>query len=84
MKILLPTEWFEPEPTFKGLLFARDLAARGHKVEVLTGFQTARKITVEISRELFEKAQRARTRTAAGCSVAHLSSAASAPRESPI
>jgi glycosyltransferase involved in cell wall biosynthesis len=32
------TQWFEPEPTFKGLLFARELAARGHKVEVLTGF----------------------------------------------
>ena len=32
------TQWFDPEPTFKGLLFARELAARGHEVEVLTGF----------------------------------------------
>jgi colanic acid biosynthesis glycosyl transferase WcaI len=38
MKILVLTQWFEPEPTFKGLLFARELAARGHEVEVLTGF----------------------------------------------
>jgi glycosyltransferase involved in cell wall biosynthesis len=38
MRILLLTQWFEPEPTFKGLLFARELAARGHAVEVLTGF----------------------------------------------
>ena len=38
MKILFLTQWFEPEPTFKGLLFARELAARGHEVEVLTGF----------------------------------------------
>ncbi len=38
MRILLLTQWFEPEPTFKGLLFARELAARGHDVEVLTGF----------------------------------------------
>jgi glycosyltransferase involved in cell wall biosynthesis len=38
MRILLLTQWFEPEPTFKGLVFARELAARGHDVEVLTGF----------------------------------------------
>lgn len=38
MKILFLTQWFEPEPTFKGLLFARELVARGHEVEVLTGF----------------------------------------------
>jgi lipopolysaccharide/colanic/teichoic acid biosynthesis glycosyltransferase/glycosyltransferase involved in cell wall biosynthesis len=38
MKILILTQWFEPEPTIKGLLFARELAARGHEVEVLTGF----------------------------------------------
>jgi len=38
MRILLLTQWFDPEPTFKGLLFARELAARGHYVEVLTGF----------------------------------------------
>jgi glycosyltransferase involved in cell wall biosynthesis len=38
MRILLLTQWFEPEPTFKGLPFARELAARGHEVQVLTGF----------------------------------------------
>ena len=38
MRILILTQWFDPEPTFKGLLFARELAARGHEVEVLTGF----------------------------------------------
>ena len=38
MKILLLTQWFEPEPTFKGLLFAQALREQGHDVEVLTGF----------------------------------------------
>lgn len=38
MKILLLTQWFDPEPTFKGLAFARELVRRGHEVEVLTGF----------------------------------------------
>ena len=38
MKILLLTQWFEPEPTFKGLLFAQSLRDQGHDVEVLTGF----------------------------------------------
>ncbi len=32
------TQWFDPEPTFKGLAFARELVRRGHEVEVLTGF----------------------------------------------
>ena len=38
MRILILTQWFQPEPTFKGLGFAKALAARGHEVEVLTGF----------------------------------------------
>jgi lipopolysaccharide/colanic/teichoic acid biosynthesis glycosyltransferase/glycosyltransferase involved in cell wall biosynthesis len=38
MKILILSQWFEPEPAFKGLLFAREMVARGHEVEVLTGF----------------------------------------------
>jgi glycosyltransferase involved in cell wall biosynthesis len=38
MRILILSQWFDPEPTFKGLLFARELASRGHDVEVLTGF----------------------------------------------
>lgn len=38
MRILFLTQWFDPEPTFKGLAFARELVRRGHEVEVLTGF----------------------------------------------
>ena len=38
MKILLLTQWFDPEPTFKGLAFAKELTKQGHEVEVLTGF----------------------------------------------
>jgi glycosyltransferase involved in cell wall biosynthesis len=38
MKILFVTQWFDPEPFTKGLLFARELVARGHSVQVLTGF----------------------------------------------
>ena len=38
MRILMITQWFEPEPTFKGLAFARALQGLGNEVEVLTGF----------------------------------------------
>jgi len=38
VRILILTQWFDPEPAFKGLAFARKLAERGHQVEVLTGF----------------------------------------------
>jgi glycosyltransferase involved in cell wall biosynthesis len=38
MRILFLTQWFDPEPTFKGLQFALALQARGHSVQVLTGF----------------------------------------------
>jgi colanic acid biosynthesis glycosyl transferase WcaI len=38
MKILLLTQWFHPEPGFKGLAFARELSRRGDTVEILTGF----------------------------------------------
>ena len=38
MKILIISQWFTPEPTFKGLAFALELVSRGHQVEVLTGF----------------------------------------------
>ena len=38
MKILIVTQWFDPEPTFKGLLFASQLRSVGHNVEILTGF----------------------------------------------
>lgn len=38
MRILMLSQWFDPEPTFKGLTFARELTHLGHEVEVLTGF----------------------------------------------
>lgn len=38
MNILLLTQWFQPEPGFKGLPFAKALRERGHRVQVLTGF----------------------------------------------
>lgn len=38
MRILILTQWFDPEPTLKGLAFANSLVARGHMVHVITGF----------------------------------------------
>jgi glycosyltransferase involved in cell wall biosynthesis len=38
IKVLLITQWFEPEPTFKGQVFARELMRQGFDVEVITGF----------------------------------------------
>ena len=38
MRVWMVTQWFDPEPTFKGQLFAQELARRGHEVEVITGF----------------------------------------------
>lgn len=38
MKILLLTQWFDPESCFKGLAFAREIRRQGHDVSVLTGF----------------------------------------------
>lgn len=37
-RLILLTQWFDPEPTFKGEIFARALHARGFDVEVVTGF----------------------------------------------
>lgn len=37
-RLILLTQWFDPEPTFKGLLFAHALQERGYDVEVVTGF----------------------------------------------
>lgn len=36
--MLLLTQWFDPEPTFKGQVFARELVRQGFDVEVVTGF----------------------------------------------
>ncbi len=38
MRVVLLTQWFDPEPTFKGLAFARELVNQGFEVEVVTGF----------------------------------------------
>lgn len=38
MRIQLLSQYFDPEPTLKGLTFAKALAARGHDVRVVTGF----------------------------------------------
>lgn len=38
VRVLLLTQWFDPEPTFKGLVFARELVKQGFDVEVITGF----------------------------------------------
>lgn len=38
IRVLMLTQWFDPEPTFKGLVFARELVRQGFEVEVVTGF----------------------------------------------
>jgi glycosyltransferase involved in cell wall biosynthesis len=38
MRILFLTQWFDPEPAFKGLVFAKTLQNSGQEVEVITGF----------------------------------------------
>lgn len=38
MRVLLISQWYDPEPTFKGQQFARSLQDRGFEVSVLTGF----------------------------------------------
>lgn len=38
MKILFIIQWFQPEPTLRGLPFAKELVKLGHEVQVLTGF----------------------------------------------
>lgn len=37
-RLIFLSQLFDPEPTFKGLAFAKALAARGFDVEVVTGF----------------------------------------------
>lgn len=37
-RVLLLTQWFDPEPTFKGIVFAKELVQQGFDVEVVTGF----------------------------------------------
>lgn len=38
MRVLILSQWCQPEPFFKGIPFAKALKARGHDVEILTGF----------------------------------------------
>ncbi|NJK51646.1 MAG: glycosyltransferase family 4 protein [Leptolyngbyaceae cyanobacterium SU_3_3] len=37
-RIILLTQWFQPEPNPRGIVFARELVKRGYEVEVITGF----------------------------------------------
>lgn len=37
-RLILLTQWFEPEPAMRGLSFATEMARRGFRVEVVTGF----------------------------------------------
>jgi colanic acid biosynthesis glycosyl transferase WcaI len=37
-RILFLTQWFDPEPTFKGMAFASELVRQGYEVDVITGF----------------------------------------------
>lgn len=38
LRICYLTQWFEPEPAFKGAAFARALVDAGNEVQVVTGF----------------------------------------------
>lgn len=38
MRILILSQWFQPESFYKGIPFAQELVNLGHEVEVLTGF----------------------------------------------
>lgn len=38
VRVIVFSQWFDPESTFKGLLFARELVRQGFDVEVVTGF----------------------------------------------
>jgi colanic acid biosynthesis glycosyl transferase WcaI len=38
MRILLITQWFQPEQMYKGVPFVKELVKLGHEVEILTGF----------------------------------------------
>ena len=38
LRVLMLTQWFDPEPAFKGLAFAKKLTKLGLEVEVVTGF----------------------------------------------
>lgn len=37
-RLIIITQWFDPEPTSKGLYFARELKKKDYEVEVITGF----------------------------------------------
>jgi len=37
-KILILTQWFDPEPIHKGLIFAKKLKEKGFDIEIITGF----------------------------------------------
>ena len=37
-KLLILTQWFDPEPVHKGLIFAKKLKDKGFDIEIITGF----------------------------------------------
>lgn len=37
-RIIMLTQWFDPEPAYRGAEFAIDLVSQGYEVEVVTGF----------------------------------------------
>ena len=38
MRILYITQWFDPEPMFKGINYVKKFQEKGHEIQVLTGF----------------------------------------------
>ena len=38
MKILFLSQWFDPEPFFKGINYIKKLKKKGHEIHVLTGY----------------------------------------------
>jgi glycosyltransferase involved in cell wall biosynthesis len=38
MRVLILSQWFQPEPMFKGMPLVRELMKLGHEVEVITGY----------------------------------------------
>lgn len=56
-RILIVTQWFDPEPTLKGLAFARELQHQGFDVDVVTGFPNypGGKVYPGYSIKLFQK-----------------------------
>lgn len=57
MRILILSQFCDPEPTFKGLAFAKELMDLGHDVQILTGFPNYPKgsISLGYKNRLFQR-----------------------------